>query len=114
MATAVNKPRLVNQIFGTLKGKAPAEPPARPVLEQFLYAICREGATRSKADRVFANLKERFFDWNEVRVSSVRELADVMEDLPEAETRAQRIIDFCRRSSRPRSRSNWSRCRKRD
>lgn len=96
MPTAINKQRLVNQVFTVLSkgGKAPPEPPARPVLEQFIYAVCREGATREQADRAFKTLQETFFDWNEVRVSSVRELADVLEDLPQSEIRAQRIIDF--------------------
>ena len=40
-------------------------------------------------------LQEHFFDWNEIRVSSARELADVLEEhLPDAEARGQRIIDF--------------------
>ena len=40
------------------------------MLEQFIYGLCREDATREQADRAFRNLCERFFDWNEVRVSS--------------------------------------------
>src|SRR5207244_1212093 len=36
----------------------------------------------------------QFFDWNEVRVSSARELADTLRELPNAENRAQRLIDF--------------------
>src|SRR5262245_59347011 len=66
----------------------------RPVLEQFLYAVCREGTTRDKADRAFRALREAFFDWNELRVSSVREVADALHNLPRAEARAQRIIGF--------------------
>src|SRR5262245_55303715 len=95
MPTTINKQRLVTQVLGALtKGKTPAELPARPVLEQFLYAICRESTTPAKAEQAFKNLQEHFFDWNEVRVSSVRELADALGEVPEAETRAQRIIDF--------------------
>src|SRR5207253_2839062 len=58
------------------------------------YAVCREGATREAADNAFKSLQEQFFDWNEVRVSSVRELADALQGLNDAETRAQRIVDF--------------------
>jgi endonuclease-3 len=94
MPTITNKQRLVTQIFSALgKGKHPA-PEARPVLEQFIYALCREGSTRERADRAYRNLQERFFDWNEVRVSSTRELAEALASLPHAEARAQRIIDF--------------------
>ena len=95
MPITINKQKLVTQLFTVLcKGKTPADPPARPVLEQFLYALCREGTTRDLADQSYKNLQELFFDWNEVRVSSVRELADALGDVPEAENRAQRIIDF--------------------
>jgi endonuclease-3 len=95
MPTTTNKQRLLSQIFSVLprEGK-PAEPESRPVLEQFLYALCREGATREQGDRAFRNLQEHFFDWNEIRVSSPRELAEVFEGLPDAENRAQRLIDF--------------------
>src|SRR5438128_232219 len=95
MAITINKPKMVTQLLTVLtKGKTPEDPPARPVLEQFLFAICREGTTRDLADQAYKNLQEQFYDWNEVRVSSVRELADAMGDIPEAEHRAQRIIDF--------------------
>jgi endonuclease III len=95
MPTVINKQRLVTQLMSNLsKSKAPPDQPARPVLEQFVYAVCREGATRELADAAFKRLQEQFFDWNEVRVSSVRELADVLDGLSNAEARAQRIIDF--------------------
>src|SRR5262245_62189857 len=95
MATTINKQKIVTQVLGVLaKGKAPPEQPARPVLEQFLYAICRECTTRDAADKAYKRLQDQFFDWNEVRVTSSRELADVLDDLPESESRAQRIIDF--------------------
>jgi endonuclease-3 len=94
MPTTINKQQLVAKIFSALaKGRHP-EPEARPVLEQFLYAVCREGVTREQADGAFRNLRERFFDWNEVRVSSTRELAEALADLPDAEQRAQRLVDF--------------------
>jgi endonuclease-3 len=95
MPTTTNKQRLLNQLFGALaKAGKGAEPEPRPVVEQFLYAICREGVTREAADRAFRSLRERFFDWNEIRVSSTRELAEALEALPDAEGRAQRLIDF--------------------
>ncbi len=93
MTITINKQKLVTQIFSMAKGKH-AEPESRPVLEQFLYAICREGVTRELADQAYKSLQEKFFDWNEIRVSSTRELAEVMDGLPEPENRAQRLIDF--------------------
>jgi endonuclease-3 len=80
-------------LFTALKNRyRTTEPESRPVLEQFLYAICREGATGEQADRAYRRLVERFFDWNEVRVSSSREVADALGDLPDAENRASRLI----------------------
>lgn len=95
MPTTTNKQRLLNQIFGTLaKSHKDAEPDARPVLEQFIFAICREGVTREQADQAYRALRECFFDWNEMRVSSARELAEAFAGLPNAEGRAQRLVDF--------------------
>lgn len=92
--TTTAKQRLVSQIYAVLgKGKQPPHD-ARPVLEQFIYAVCREGTTREPADKAFRQLQHRFFDWNEVRVSSTRELAEALSGLPHPEARAQRIIDF--------------------
>src|SRR5438876_5424977 len=95
MPTTVNKQNVVAQILTKVKKRyEPREPEARPVLEQFLYAICREGASREQADHAFRNLRERFFDWNEIRVSSVREIEEVLGDIPEAEIRANRLVSF--------------------
>src|SRR5437868_191281 len=101
MPTTTNKQRLLNQIFAHLPraGKGGQDGSCRAgqnlsVLEQFVYAVCREGSTREEADRAYQNLRERFFDWNEIRVSSLRELAEVFEGLPESEARAQRTVDF--------------------
>jgi endonuclease-3 len=95
MPTATNKQRLLNQLFSSLSKRYGAGgDDARPVLEQFIYGICREGATRERADRAFKALLERFFDWNEIRVSSVREVEEALADLPDAEQRAERLIRF--------------------
>jgi endonuclease-3 len=95
MPATTNKQRVLTQIFTTLKKRyEPPEQEARPVLEQFLYAICREGAPREQADRAFRNLREHFFDWNEVRVSSPRELEEALGNIPAGETRANRLISF--------------------
>jgi endonuclease-3 len=95
MPTTTNKQRVLNQFFTVLKKRYdPADPESLPVLEQFLFAVCREGATREQADRAFRNLRERFFDWNEVRVSSPREVEEVLGDIPDAETRANRLISL--------------------
>jgi endonuclease-3 len=93
MPATTNKQRLLTQLFTTYKKHlGSSEPEARSVLDHLLYAVCREGTTRARADQAFQQLRERFFDWNEVRVSSPRELEEALADLPDAETRAQRLI----------------------
>lgn len=95
MPTAVNKQRVLTHLFTGLKKRYdPAEPEPRPVLEQLIYAILRERTTGELAERAFRNLQERFFDWNEIRVSSVREVEEVLGGLPGADLRAQRLISL--------------------
>jgi endonuclease-3 len=100
MAAPINKQRLLSQLFSALPQhmEVPAEGNGktenRPVLEQFIFAICREGTSRCAAEKAFRSLREGFFDWNEVRVSSVREIAEILQGVPQAEVRAQRIIAF--------------------
>jgi endonuclease-3 len=95
MPAVTNKQRVLNQILHVWKKAGEPEPPRElPVLEQFIYALCREGTTRDMADQAFGNLRERFFDWNEIRVSSARELEEVFADLPDSESRAVRLISF--------------------
>lgn len=95
MPVTINKQRVLTHLFSSLKKRyEPAEPEPRAVLEQLLYAVLREGATREQADRAFRLLQERFFDWNEIRVSSARELEEVLDELPDAGQRAQRLISL--------------------
>lgn len=95
MPATGTKQRLLTQLFTILKKRySPPDPEGRPVLEQLIYAICRECTTREKADKAFKNLQERFFDWNEIRVSSVREVEEAFEGLPHSELRAQRLISL--------------------
>ena len=94
MATTTIKQRLFTQLLAQAENPAGASEETLPVLEQFIYGLCRENATRDQADAAFAKLKDGFFDWNEVRVSTNREIEEVMEGLSDTETRAQRLIAF--------------------
>jgi endonuclease-3 len=94
MATTVNKQRLVGRLLATGRRGNGAGPDARPVLQEFIYAICRENATPEQADRAYRNLCERFFDWNEVRVSAPRELEEAFAGMDGAEVRSQRLVSF--------------------
>jgi len=67
----------------------------RPVLEHLLFACCLEDAHYEAAEEAFAALVHTFFDWNEVRVTSIAELAEVMANLPDpraAANRSKRVL----------------------
>jgi len=65
------------------KHYTPVLPPTdRTVLEHIVYALCLENSHYEPADTVYARLKEEFFDWNELRVSTVAELTAIGKGLP--------------------------------
>lgn len=96
MPATTNKQQTLSFALTALKKKfpAPPEPDKRSVLEEVVYAICREGIPSERADAAYESLRRAFFDWNEIRVSTVQEVADVLAALPDAGGRAERIIDF--------------------
>lgn len=63
----------------------------RPLLEHMLFACCLENAPFHRAEKTFQNLATSFFDWNEVRVSTVKELAEAMRDLPDPAAAASNL-----------------------
>lgn len=69
---------------------APA-PNHPPVLESMLLACCLEDSPPTVAEQVYATLKNLFFDWNEVRVSTVKELSEVMHGLHDSPAAAARL-----------------------
>ena len=70
----------------------PVIPPSdRTVLEHMLYACCLEDSTYEAADESFARLQEEYFDWNEVRVTTVTELASLCKSLTNPEAGAARV-----------------------
>ncbi len=63
----------------------------RSVLEHLLFGCLLENAPYTAAEEAFAALQHTFFDWNEIRVSSVRELAEVIAGLPEPSSAAHHV-----------------------
>jgi endonuclease-3 len=63
----------------------------RTVTEQLLFACCLDEARYEAAEEAFAALKHTFFDWNEVRVTSISELSEVMACLPDPRAAANRV-----------------------
>src|ERR1700687_1484663 len=94
MPAVTNKQRVLNQILNIRKKVVDPEPENLPVMEQCIYGFCREVMTPDLAEKAYKKLRDRFFDWNEIRVSSSREIEEVFADLPDAEARALRLISF--------------------
>jgi endonuclease-3 len=93
-----NRAALVNKALKVVKKHyKPAAPAAkdRSLLEHLVFACCVENSPYDAAERVFQSLKSDYFDWNEVRVSTVRELAEVckgLNDPNESATRIKRVL----------------------
>jgi endonuclease III len=95
---STSKAQLLNEVHSLLKKRYKPEPrTTRPtVLEAIVYGICHEGTTREQANQALSRFKDGFYDWNEVRVSSLDEIQGVLAGLPDPEGRAQRIRRFLR------------------
>ena len=55
----------------------------RPMLEQVLFACCLENSQHDAAEKAFSRLLESYFDLNEIRVTTVAELAESLQGLPD-------------------------------
>jgi endonuclease-3 len=99
MATQ-SKTQLLTNIHTLLKRRYKPRPDrdsARlSVLKAVVYGICREDTSREAANQALSRFKDEFFDWNEVRVSTVEEIRDSLAGIPEPEERAGRIRRFLR------------------
>lgn len=95
MATTTNKQAVMEKAASALKKRYPEAGPLNEplsVLDHLIYAICREGSPSADATRAFDRLRKSFFDWNEIRVSSVHEVEDVLDRLEDSSNKARRII----------------------
>jgi endonuclease-3 len=70
--------------------------PKLSVFESVVYALCLEDSTREGAMQALARFKDHFSDWNEVRVSSLKEIQEVLAGLSDPEGRSDRIRRFLR------------------
>lgn len=92
------KAQFLADVLALLKKRYKIEPNATKwsVLEAIVYAICHENASMKQADEAFGRFKSGYFDWNEVRVSSIEELMTVFAGMGHEETRANRLRRFLR------------------
>jgi endonuclease III len=88
-----NRTALLTKAHRILKQHYKPVAPAgeRPLLEQMLYACCLENAPFESAEKVYDHLHRAFFDWNEVRVSTLSELTEAMHNLPDPPASASNL-----------------------
>ncbi|MFG0256087.1 MAG: hypothetical protein ACF787_13490 [Rhodopirellula sp. JB053] len=91
--SATNRSKLITKLHTALKKSysIPPASPSRPLLEHALYACLLEDCPSELADEGLAKLEQDYFDWNEVRVTTVTELSDVLSSLPDPGKAALRL-----------------------
>lgn len=96
---APSKTQQLNDIFNALKKryKLTSRTEHSSVLEAVLYGICHENMTRDQANQALSRMKDEFFDWNEIRVSALRDIQSVFAGYPDPEQRARLTRRFLRR-----------------
>lgn len=88
-----NRSAKITKLFGLLKKRYKQQPaPAgRNLFETFLYACLLEDGSQDAADEGIAKLEQDYFDWNEVRVTTISELAESFKRLPNPVESASRL-----------------------
>jgi endonuclease-3 len=87
---SVNRTALLTKLYKVLKKHYQPIPatPNRTLLENLLFACCLENSPQAAAEQAYQTVSTAFFDWNEVRVSTVKELSEVMKMLPDPQASA--------------------------
>ncbi|QDT66183.1 hypothetical protein [Calycomorphotria hydatis] len=90
---ASEKQQLARQLVTVFSKNLPAPPKKfeHSVLETMLFAICLEDTSWKQAEESYDRLHEEFYDLNEIRVSTITELARVFPNPEDAERRAHRV-----------------------
>lgn len=91
--SATNRAKKIAKIQTVLKKNyQPIKPPTnRTVLEHLVFACCLEDSKYDPANDAFARLQEIYTGWNEIRVTTVSELAEAMSDLCDPTAAATRV-----------------------
>lgn len=92
MATP-NRLALINKTLKVLrKHFKPVVPPKdRSLFDHLIYACLVEDSPNEVAEQVFGALKQEYYGWNEVRVSTIRELTDALKALVNPAESAARL-----------------------
>ena len=84
--------RVVSVLEGALGRRRRRRRP--DAMETILFAIMADGVADGRAEAVFEKIRELVVDWNELRVTSAREIEALLEGLPEAGVKAQAVRGF--------------------
>ena len=88
-----NRTALIKKTVRVLRKHFTSHTPAtdRTLLEHMLFACLLENSNHEAAERAFANISKDYFDLNEVRVSTVKELSESFRGLVDPTESAARL-----------------------
>lgn len=91
--TAQNRGTRITKLLGQIKKQFKPVPVTkdRTLIEHLIFACLLENSPYEAAEEAFERLKTEYFDWNEVRVSTKRELAETLKGLNDPESAAERL-----------------------
>lgn len=90
--SASNRAKKIAKLHSVLKKHyQPVKAPTRSILEHIVYACCLEDSKFDHANDAFARLQEIYTGWNEIRVTTVAELAEEMSELSQPQLAAERV-----------------------
>lgn len=85
----------IKKFYKKIKKRYPDDPVVlsrdRKILEHLVFAIFLENASFEQARTAFAAMENYFIDWNEIRISKAREIADVVSELPDPVDAGERL-----------------------
>jgi endonuclease-3 len=92
MATP-SRTSLINRTLRVLKKHFTPVIPSeeRSLFEHLMFACLLENSPYDAAEQVFASMENDYFDWNELRVSTIRELTEVTKPLVDPAEAAARL-----------------------
>lgn len=91
--SATNRSARIAQLATTIRSyfTPVPQPSPRPLFETLLFASLLENSTHDVTEKTFATLQAEYFDWNEVRVSTKRELSEALKNLTDPLAAAERL-----------------------
>lgn len=91
MAASNRATRITKLVSSLKKHFKPQLPADRPLFESLIYGCLLENSPHEAADEAIEELEKSYFDWNEVRVSTRTELAEVLKPLNDPNEAADRL-----------------------